>query len=506
MQELMISITENAGESWTKVEKFPGVPEYTYVSDIMPSKHSASVVYASFDNRKRDDFKPYILKSTDKGKTWTSIANNLPGNGTVHTLQQDFKNEDLLFAGTEFGVFFSIDGGNEWVQMKAGIPTIAVRDMAIQEREEDLALATFGRGFYILDDYSPLRELAENKDILENKAHIFEIADALMFLQEGGKYGQGATLFHAPNPDFGAVFTYYLKETPKTLKQIRKEKEKELFEEKKPIPQPDFDELRKEENEIPPYLLFTVTDEEGNVVRKITKRPAKGINRLNWDLRYDSPYPVRMQKDEFSPFTESRGGMLAVPGTYKVSLDLIVRDTLHPLIEPVAFETEILKNSTLPRQDAERIHEFNKKLADLTRTMRGAQELTEDNLGKVNKMMQTVSQSVSADMDMLKRLRKIQLELKDILYEFEGPEAKASWEELPPIDMPLNRRLSAIIYSAWGSMHGVTGTMEDNYSILMDEFPALLERIESTNAQIEAFQDEMNDLGIQWTPDRVPSL
>lgn len=502
----VISITENAGESWTQVMKFPGVPEYTYVSDIMPSKHDANIVFASFDNRKRDDFKPYLLKSTDKGKTWTSIANNLPDNGTVHTLQQDFVNQDLLFAGTEFGVFFSIDGGMEWVQMKSGIPTIAVRDMTIQEREEDLVLATFGRGFYILDDYSPLRELASNNKILDTKAHIFKIADALMFLQEGGKYGQGATLFHAPNPDFGATFTYYFEDTPKTLKQMRKEKEKELFEEKQPIPQPDFDELRKEENEIPPYLLFTVTDEEGNVVRKITQKPSKGINRLTWDLRYDSPYPVPMQKDEFSPFTESRGGMLAVPGTYKVSMDIIVRDSVRPIVEPVSFETEILKNSTLPRQDAQRIRGFNKKLADLTRTMRGAQELTEDNLDKVNQMMQTVSQSVSADMDMLKSLRKIQLELKDILYEFEGPEAKASWEELPPINMPLNRRLSAIIYSAWGSMHGVTGIMEDNYSILMDEFPSVLERIESTDAQINAIQDEMNDLGIQWTPDRVPSL
>ncbi len=502
----VISVTENAGENWTQVMKFPGVPEYTYVSDIMPSKHDANIVYASFDNRKRDDFNPYILKSVDKGKTWTSISNNLPKNGTVHTLEQDFVNENLLFAGTEFGVFFSIDGGKEWVQMKSGIPTIAVRDMTIQEREEDLVLATFGRGFYILDDYSPLRELAENKEILDNEAHIFKIANALMYLHEGGKYGQGATLFHAPNPDFGAVFTYYLKDTPKTLKQKRRENEKKLFEEKKPIPQPGFDELREEENEIPPYLLFTVKDEKGNVVRKITKRPATGVNRINWDLRYDSPYPVRMQKDEFNPLAESSGGMLALPGTYKVSLDLIVRDSVKQLAEPVAFETEILKNATLARQDAERIVEFNEKIAELTRTMRGAQEVAEDNLEKVNQMMQTVSQSNEGNMDMLKALRKIQLELKDILYEFEGPEPQASWEELPPIEMPLNRRLNAIVYTAWGSMHGVTGTMEDNYSILMEEFPPVLKRIETVDAEINTIQDEMNKLGIQWTPDRIPSL
>ncbi|MGC9344337.1 MAG: WD40/YVTN/BNR-like repeat-containing protein, partial [Bacteroidales bacterium] len=154
----VISITEDAGENWTQVKSFPGVPEYTYVSDIMPSKHDVNVVYASFDNRKRDDFTPYILKSTDKGKTWTSIANNLPEEGTVHTMEQDPVVENLLFAGTEFGAFFSVDGGETWVQFKAGMPTISVRDMTIQTRENDLVLATFGRGFYVLDDYTPLRQ------------------------------------------------------------------------------------------------------------------------------------------------------------------------------------------------------------------------------------------------------------------------------------------------------------------------------------------------------------
>lgn len=502
----VISISEDAGKTWRQVRNFPGVPEYTYVSDIMPSKHDANVVFASFDNRKQDDFSPYLLKSTDKGKTWTSIVNNLPDNQTLHTLEQDYLNGDLLFAGTEFGVYFSIDGGNEWVQIKSGIPTIAVRDMTIQQRENDLVLATFGRGFYILDNYSPLRELAENKDILKSEAHIFNIPDALMFLQKGGKYGQGATLFHAPNPEFGAVFSYFLEETPKTLKQMRQEKEKELFEERKPIPQPDFTRLREEENEIPPYLIFTIRDEEGNVVRKVTKKPSKGINRLTWDLRYDSPFPVRMQKNEFNPTADSRGGMLALPGKYTVSMDLVVRDSLKPLVPPFEFKTEILRNSTLPRQDARSNHEFNENLAKLTRTMRGAEQLTEHNIEKLNQMMQTVSQSSSGQMELLKRLRKIQLELKDILYEFEGPEAEASWEELPPIEMPLNRRLNAIIYSAWGSMHGVTGIMKSNYEILMEEFPTVLERIEAIDSKIRAIQEEMNSMGIQWTPDRVPSL
>ncbi|MBE0652950.1 MAG: glycosyl hydrolase, partial [Bacteroidales bacterium] len=502
----IISITEDAGKTWTKVKNFPGIPEFTYVSDIMPSKHDASVVFASFNNHKRDDFKPYVLRSNDKGKTWTSVAGNLPQNGSVHTLEQDHVNENLLFAGTEFGVFFSLDGGGEWVQLKSGIPTIAVFDMTIQERENDLVLATFGRGFYILEDFTPLRILSENKDILDTGSHLFPVKDALMYLQTDGKYGQGATLFHAPNPEFGAVFTYFLKDTPKTLKQIRKEEEEILFKDKKPIPQPDFEQLRAEENEIEPYLVFTVYDENGNVVRKITKKPSKGINRVNWDLRYDNPYPVRMAKKEFDPVASARGGMLAVPGTYRVGLDIMIRDSIRPLAEPVTFNTKILNNSVLPRQDAIIAGEFNKKLAELTRVMRGAQQLSEDNLQKIQQMMQTTLQSSSGNMELLSELRKIQNELNDILYQFDGPEAQASWEEIPPIHMPLNERLSSIVYTSWGSMHGVTGTMQANYDILLEEFPPVLEKINTVHSDLSILEKEMEKLGIQWTPGRVPSF
>ncbi|MEA3317605.1 MAG: YCF48-related protein, partial [Bacteroidota bacterium] len=231
----LIQVTENAGKTWRKVSEFPGVPEYTYVTEISPDRYNENIVYASFDNRKRDDFKPYILKSSDKGKTWKSISNDLPDNGTVHAIEQDHVNADLLFVGTEFGVFFSYNGGANWVQLKSGMPDVAVRDLDIQQRENDLALATFGRGFYILDDYSPLREI--NEKTVEQKAKLFPVKDALMYIQTGNKYGQGSTVYTAKNPEFGARFTYFLKEVPKTQKQIRKKKEKELFKDSKPIPQ-----------------------------------------------------------------------------------------------------------------------------------------------------------------------------------------------------------------------------------------------------------------------------
>ena len=502
----VISVTEDGGTTWRQTKSFPGVPENTYVSDIMPSKFDENIVYASFDNRKRDDFKPYLLMSSDKGKTWTSISNNLPQNGTVHSLEQDFKNRDLLFAGTEFGAYFSIDGGQDWVQLKSGIPVIAIRDMVIQQRENALVLGSFGRGIYILDDYTPLRQLADNRDILDKDAYLFNVPEAKMYIQTGGKYGQGATLFHAPNPPFGAVFTYFLKEAPKTLKEMRHEKEKTLFKEKKPIPQPDMEQLRKEKNEIPPYLVFTIKDASGETVRRITQQPAAGINTADWNLRYDSPFPVRMKDKKFDPTAKAGSSMLAIPGKYSVNLDMVVRGEDTHLAGPVEFSADLLNNSTLPREDRQNIVAFARKVSNMARVMRGTHELADDNLDKVMTMEQTILQSSEGTMEMLSRARKIESELKDIMYTMDGPEAKASEEELPPMPVPLTNRLYAIIENLWNTTQGVTDNMEKNYDILSSEFPPVLSRVKTVLSEIDALQKDMNKAKIQWTPGQIPEL
>src|SRR5205085_11354153 len=155
----LIQVTADGGQNWRKLDKFSGVPDRTYVSRVAASSHDANTVYAAFENHKSGDYKPYLLKSADAGRTWNSIAGNLPENGPVLAFAEDPVNPDLLFAGTEFGLFFTVDGGKKWIQFKGDFPTIAVRDLKIQARESDLAAATFGRGFYILDDIQSLREL-----------------------------------------------------------------------------------------------------------------------------------------------------------------------------------------------------------------------------------------------------------------------------------------------------------------------------------------------------------
>jgi photosystem II stability/assembly factor-like uncharacterized protein len=218
----LIHVSKDGGENWTKYSSFPGVPDRTYVNMIIASQFDENTVFAAFNNHKNGDFKPYILKSTNAGASWTSINGDLPERGSVYSLAQDHENKELLFAGTEFGVFFTVNGGQKWIQLKGGMPTIAVRDMDIQRRENDLVLATFGRGFRVLDDYTPLRQISETA--LEQEALLFPVKDALMYVEQlplglRGKSFQGASFYTAENPPFGAVFTYYLKEGIKTQKE-----------------------------------------------------------------------------------------------------------------------------------------------------------------------------------------------------------------------------------------------------------------------------------------------
>ena len=502
----VISITENGGESWKKVLSFPGVPEYTYISDLMADRFDAAVVYATFDNRKRDDFKAYVLKSTDKGNSWVSIAANLPENGTVHTIEQDPEVPGLLFVGTEFGFYFSIDGGEAWTKLTSGLPTIAVRDMTIQEQENDLVLATFGRGFYILDDYTPLRELAMNKEILEKAWHIFPVTDALMYIQTGGKHGQGSNFFTSKNPDFGATFTYYLKEVPKTLKAERKEKEKELFKEKQPIPQPYREELRMEEAEEAPMLIFTIYDENGNAIRKLSKKASKGVNRTTWDLRYPSTRPVSASSGSGGRRGSGGSGLLAMPGSYSVGIDMLEKGDVIAMVEPRAFEAKLLQHATLQAKDYEKIVAFQKEVSELSRVMNGAQRLAQEQQGKLTAIKKALALTPEAGTELGRKVFELEDLLSDILFAMNGPSAKASWEELSPMDMPLSRRLSSMVYTHWNSTSELTKTETDQLKILREEFPPVLAQLQKVVEEIAELDQQLEALKAPWTPGRVPSL
>lgn len=501
----VIQISEDAGHSWRKVMSFPGVPAYTYVSDIVPSRFDENVVFASFDNIKSDDFKPYLLKSTDKGKTWTSIIGNLPENETVHTFVQDYIKKDLLFVGTEFNVFFSVDGGKIWTELSSGIPDIAMKDLAIQERESDLVVATFGRGFYIIDDYSLLREVNQ-ANLDTSKAILFPVKDALQFVESGGRYGQGSTYYTAKNPEFGAVFTYFLKESPTTKKQDRLKEEKKLFKDGEKIPQPTVEQLREEEKEIAPLLIFTISDDKGQIVRKLYESPSTGINRQNWDLRYQGKRPGRLKNDKFDPKNDGNTAMFVLPGKYSVSISLDHNGEVTNLAGPVEFTVKPLNNTTLPAENREELVAYQNKVTELGRTMSGAENYLDELSKKVAHIRQALHNTPNAPDELAENARIAAEELDNISFIFYGTQAKASWEEVPPAQMPLSNRYGSIAWSHYGSTSAPTQTNLDQYNILMEELPAVIDQIKQIDADVKTIEDEMEKYDAPWTPGRIPEL
>jgi hypothetical protein len=500
----LIRVSEDEGQNWRKIEKFPGVPHMTYVCFLYASLHNVDTVYAAFDGRKNNDLKPYLLKSTDRGKTWTSITGNLPRRGTVYTIAQDHVNPNLLFAGNEFALFFTIDEGKKWVQLKAGLPTTQVRDIEIQERENDVVLATFGRGFYILDNYTPLRELTPQ--ILKKEAHLFSIKDALMFIPKRGRYGQGETYFKAKNPESGAVFTFYLKESIKTLEQKRKAAEKKAEKKGVDIKYPTMEELRAEDIESKPYLLFTITDESGQVVRRL-KKPAKaGVQRITWDLRYPSPMPVRLTSDTSRrPSGRRRGrtGMLVMPGKYSVTLAKYVNGEMTPLAGPQTFQVIPLKNTMLPAKDRKAMVEFQKKVSELARVVRGTVSAAQSIDERIKIIKKALHLTNAASPQLVKQAENIETQLREILRALNGDRSisKRNANQPPSI----SSRISRLMYGYMRSTAEPTQTMKDQYRISGEAFEPKLEKLRQlVEKDLKKLEEEMEAVGAPWTPGRIP--
>lgn len=500
----MLNITEDMGKSWRKIENFPEVPKHTYVSDIIASKYDEKTFYISFDNRKHNDLKPYILKSADLGVSWTNLSAAFPENGSVHALEQDFKEASLLFAGTEFGVYFSKDEGEHWIPLKSGIPTIAVKDIALQERENDLVLATFGRGFYILDNYAPLREI--DPELFDKDAHLFEVKDALQYFQKSrGGYGFGSMPYHSQNRTYGAVFTYYLKEVPKTEQELRRGKEKELFENKERIPIPSVRELLEEEKEVKPHLKFVITDDKGEVIRILKRKPKKGINREAWNLKYASANPQRGGQDEFDPFKGPNDAMPVLPGKYQVEMYLVTKDSTLALGESRSFAVEKLNNVTLPAENKEELLVFSKEVDELSRVIRGARRLTTELEENLIQIKQSIHTNPKASAELMSAIDQSLNELADIKWRFQGQIPPASYEERIPDQVPINDRLSALQSVHSRSSSTVTGTQRMVYDILANELPPLLERLDKVaNKDLPEIEIMLDAIKAPWTPGRVP--
>jgi photosystem II stability/assembly factor-like uncharacterized protein len=504
----LVQVTEDGGKTWRRIEKFPGVPDNAYVSRLEPSPRDADSVYAAFDNHKMGDLKPYLLKSTDRGRTWTSVAGNLPERGSVYVVVEDPEKPTLLFAGTEFGVFFTIDGGKAWVKLDGGLPTIAVRDIAIQKREHDLVIATFGRGFYVLDDYRPLR-LVTAESLAKNA--VFPVRQAWMFVPSSpfgwrGKGFQGETFYSAENPPFGAVFTYYLKDALESTRKARQVQEKKAAKEGGSVGYPPWDALRAEDREEAPAVVLTVTDDAGNVVRRLTGPAGAGFHRVAWDLRYPAADPSTAEPFSYSDddvFSSPPIGPMVSPGAYKVSVAARVEGRLTPLGDPQSFQATPLRAASLPAPDQAATLQFEQKTARLQRAVLGASALVKDLRTQLTLTRRAVEDSPKADAALAADVRRIENRVRDLQVALDGDSVVRRYNE--PTPASIVERVQGVVAGHWTSTSGPTGTHKRSYQIASEMFAPVLEQLRAiVEVDMKALSDRLEAVGAPWTPGRVP--
>jgi len=503
----LIQVTNDSGGSWTKYEKFPGVPDMTYVSRLAASSNDANTVYAAFENHKNEDFKPYLLKSVDAGKTWTSIAGDLPENGPVLAFAEDPVNANLLFAGTEFGAFFTIDGGGHWIQLKGGLPTIAVRDMVIQAREGDLVIATFGRGFYVLDDITPLRQA--KPESVEQAAALYPVKDSLMYIERhplgGPKKGfQGDAFFSAENPPYGAVFTAYLKEKIKTKKEKRQDAEKDAAKKNQTLPYPSNDDLRAEAQESKPEVYFVIYDESGTPIRRVDGSVDAGFQRIAWDLRYPASRVVSHADDGGEEFPDaSDQGPLVLSGNYSVRMFQKIDRVVTQLGGPQSFKVSTIGASTMTDADRKAQEEFLRKTARLYRAVNGALQTAQDVESRLKTIREALHQTPAAEKELAGAADGIEQRDRELLRALRGDLEVARRNE--PIPSSIDQRVNSIMEGERFSLAKPTQSNIDSYNIASAEFGDVLTKLRTlVEVDLVKLEKDMEAAGAPWTPGRVP--
>ena len=498
----LIHVSEDAGENWRKIEvgSLPGVPDTAFVNDIRADLFDANTVYVALDNHKFGDYQPYLLKSTDRGKTWQSIASNLPEPLLVWRLVQDHVKSGLLFAATEFGIYFSINGGARWTRMKAGLPTISFRDIHIHRRENDLVCASFGRSIYVLDDLSPLREISE--ETLQAEAKLFPTRKAWWYFPrphlgfDSGKGDQGASYFMAENPPFGAVFTYYLKDGLKGKKKSRREQEKKLIEENDSPKFPGWKDVEQERREQDPVIWLTISDTDGDVIRRIKGPTEKGFHRVAWDLRFPKPEVIKLIADPKPIWTPPPTSMMCAPGTYTVTLSKQMGGEVTKLSEPMKFEVVPLRQGSLPGSPTEEVVAFWREYELATKVHSAMAHSLAQAIKRVERMGEVILNSTADVGDLDNSRFSLRKKLMDLDAKLNGNRAKQeSGEKYKPI---ISDRLSAVGRGVDRSAYGPTATHRELLDIANEQIDELNTELRGILEDVTDLAQELMDAGGPW--------
>ena len=426
----------------------------SYVNSVYLSKHDVNVIYVAFNHHKYGDFKPYVFMSKDKGKSWESISNNLPERGSVYSLEEDHEKEGLIFCGTEFGAFFSPDFGQRWKKLSNGLPTISVRDIAIQSRENDLVLGTFGRGFYVLDDYSLLRNI-DNKQKLVPK--IFPI--------------------------------------PESLKTKRQKRESKLIKDKKDVSYPTYNEFYEETNEIMPQLVFTIKDKNGLVVKKIYRPLSKGVSRFEWNLRYEVNTPVGRSSSQVSR------GTLVNPGKYSVKMSLLDKGSISEIVPEVYFNVVALDNTVMPAKNREEKVNFQRKVAVLQGEIGEYSNKLSEMKNKMPYILNAIKKTEKSADFLLNNYNSINKSIKEIEKLFFGDSVKGKLD-IQSVPTP-STRIGLIGYYQRNSTADPTITHQKSFEIAKEEFMPIKSMIEDLKVMVEKLEETLKENKAPYTPGRL---
>ena len=407
-----IQVSENGGDSWRKIPVTSlGLPSRSFVNDIKADLYDANTVYVALDNHKEGDFNPYLFRSLDKGLTWKSISGDIPKRTIVWRMVQDPIKKNLLFAATENGIYTSLNNGISWNKLP-GTPTISFRDITIQKSENDLVAASFGRGFFILDDYSALRDFTE--DNLSKQGKLFTPRPAKWYVPRSSIGNTGADYYFAKNPTFGAEFTYHMADDFKTKKQARKNREVELNKSKKNIPFPGWDALDDEIEEQNAKVILTIQDKDGNVINKIMEKASKGSHRISWNLTHFNPFAISVNGNSRRRYG---GGSMVTPGSYSASLHLEQNGKVTILDGPISFEVKSIREGVLKGASYSDYNKFRIELTSLLSEINAVQDvLSESNkkqkafvkaLGRTNIIPGTTESKLTSLKEELTRINKI---------------------------------------------------------------------------------------------------
>lgn len=488
----IVQITEDGGENWRKVEvgNMPGVPDEAFVNDIRADLFDPNTVYLCMDNHKSGDYKPYLMKSTDRGNSWRSITGDLPDKHLVWRIVQDHKREALLFLATEFGIFFTLNGGENWVKLKGGVPTISFRDLTIQRRENDLVAASFGRGFFVLDDISVLREISE--DQLKNEGSLFSVRKAWWYQPRQRQNPMGANQYIAPNPDFGATFTYFLSDSYPTLKGERSKHEKALNKEGKDVPFPGWEALLAEKQEDKVEIWLTVKDQSGNIVRKLKGPASKGMHRVAWDLRYASSWPISPEADA----NTGNNGWMAPPGTYNVLLSKYKEGIETILSGPLSFEVVPLRRGALKAIAKEDVAAYQSALNRLILDVRASEYLLNKGQMQLNAIRTALERTPKGEAELLESAQTLNQELMGWEEQLNGNAAK---REIGEKQNPTIGSRMSVAYRGLSTTYGPTPNHRNSLQIAQKEVGGMLSRLKEISGQeIPALYKKLKEAGAPW--------